>query len=117
HFLFGIVGSKAVLQLALLASAAFTTHGTPVQDDLVTHCNVGDAFADFSDDSGGFVAQQVRVVIADPAFDIQVVGVADTAGGYINNHLTGARFWHDDRFDGHWCIFGPHDGGLNLIRH
>src|SRR5699024_4002083 len=108
---------KAVLQLALLTGPAFTTHRTPVQDHFIANGYVGDSFSDFSDYTGGFVTKQVRVVISDATFDIQVIGVADTAGRNIDNDLTGARIWHHNRFNRYRSILGPHNCGLNLIRH
>src|SRR5699024_9634878 len=70
HLLFCIMGIKTVLQLAFFAGTAFATYGAPVQDHLVTDFNVGDPFTDFRYDGGGFVAQQVRVVVAHATFNI-----------------------------------------------
>ena len=54
-------------------------------------CDVGDVGADRLDDAGRLMAQQVGEVVADAAFAIVQVGVADAAGLYGDERLRRAR--------------------------
>src|SRR5699024_12198588 len=77
----------------------------------------GVAFADFRYDGSGLMAEQVRIVISHPTFNIQIVRVANTAGGNIHHHFTCTRIWHDDRFNGYRRVLRPHNTGLDFMRH
>src|SRR5699024_1570223 len=112
-----VVSIETVLQLTLLASTAFATYGTPVQDNLVADGNIGHTFTNFRNHGGGFVTQQVRVVIAHATFNVRIVGVANTAGQHIYDDFTGTGIRDDDRFDGDRSVLGPNDSGLNFMRH
>ena len=65
--------------------------------------------ADRFDDARGLVAEQEREVVADAAFAVVQVGVADAARLHLHERFAGTGIGHDDRLDG--------DGLLGAGRH
>src|SRR5699024_4568628 len=99
HLLGGVVGVEAVLRFALFAGAALAAHRAPVQDDPVANLDVGNVLPDLGNHRSGFVAQQVRVIVANPAQLVVQVGVAHPGGQNVDDDFTGPRIRDDDVHD------------------
>ena len=93
------MGREADLGLATQTAPAFTTDGTPVQDDEVARRHLGDTFAHGFDEAGGFVTEQERELVVDPTFAVVQIGVAHAAG--LNGHdgLARSGIGDDDGLD------------------
>ena len=63
-------------------------HRPPIEDDEVAGCDAGDPGPDLLDHPGGFVAEEVREVVADAAFPIVQIGVAHAARLHFDYRLT-----------------------------
>src|SRR5699024_4563990 len=117
HLLRSIVGVEAVPGLTALAGAAVTADGPPVEDDEVADLDARDAFADLGDGAGGFMAEQERVVIADPALTVVEVGVADAARLHIDDDLSRPRIGDDDVGEFDWDSLAAGDDALDSLWH
>lgn len=117
HFLGGVVGIETVLQITLTARAAFTADSSPVQNDLIADSNFGNAFPNFGDDSGGLVAEKIRIIIAYATGDITVIGMADAAGFDIDDDFTGPRMGDHDGFNGDRVILGFNNRCFDVVGH
>jgi hypothetical protein len=117
HRLLRVVGREAVPGLAPLACAALAAHGAPVEDHEVARCDGGDVGADGFDGAGGLVTEQVREVVADAAFAVVEVGVADTARLHRDERLTRPGVGHDHGLDAHRLPLARRDDAVHLARH
>src|SRR5690606_40362602 len=75
-----VVRVEAVPGASAQTGPARAAHRTPVEDDEVTGCDVGDAVAHRLHHAGRLVAEQEREVVVDAALLVVQVGVAHTAG-------------------------------------
>jgi hypothetical protein len=87
---------EAVPRATAPTGATISAHCAPVQDDIVTGLNIGDTFANGVDETGCFVAEQIREFVVDGAFAVVQIRVAYTAGGDLHSHF--ARPWIGDQY-------------------
>ena len=66
---------------------ALRVAGAEAKDEALTH---------LGDDAGGLVAEEERIVVADPALAVVEVGVADAAGLDVDDDLARSRVGDDD---------------------
>ena len=99
------------------ARSALAAHGPPVEDDEVARRDARDVGTDGVDGPRGLVTEQVREVVADAAFAVVEVGVADTARLHRDERLTGARVGHDDGLDAYRLPLARRDDAAHLAGH
>ncbi len=63
------------------------------------------------------MAQQERIVVADPALAVVEVGVADPAGLHIDDRLARTGIGHDHRLERYFLALAPGDHALHFVRH
>ena len=117
HLLGCVVGVKAVLWLALLTCAAFTTHCAPVHDDKVAFLNVGDIFADGFYNACGFMAEQERESVFNVTVAVCQVGMAYTAGLDLDDDVIRAWFRDNNGDSFYFCAFFAGDYSGNVFAH
>ena len=108
---------EAVPGLTALAGTAFAADGSPVEDDEVADLDTGHAFADLGHVSGGFVAEQERIVIADAALAVVEVRVADAARLHIDDDFARTRIGDDDVSEFDWGSLAAGDDALDSLWH
>ena len=117
HLLGGIVGIEAVLRFAPITCPAVATDGSPVQDDVVAGSDVGNVVADRFDNTCGFVPEQERKLVVDPALAVMQVGVADPTRLHLDQRLTWTWVGNDDRFQRDGRTLRPCNYTLYFMRH
>ena len=111
------MGIEAVLRFAPITCPAVATDGSPVQDDVVAGSDVGNVVADRFDNTCGFVPEQERKLVVDPALAVMQVGVANPTRLHLDQRLTWTRVGNDDRFQRDGRTLRPCNYTLYFMRH
>jgi hypothetical protein len=111
------VRGEAVPGAAASTGATLATDGAPVEDHEITGRNASDPRTDRLDHTGRFMAEQVRVIVADAAFAVVQIRMTHTARLHSNQRLAGTGVGHDHRLDRDWFTLCAGNDTANLMCH